>query len=639
MPFVEFVCAELSQSGAACSGEPRCRLTSVGNPLGMFIFNCQLFEATIVLFIFQFVKFANIEEDTPSYHRSYDFFVCKFSSLCHNNQTDLKKRKILRVAGLIGIRGLIRKTVSDDLQVDIWSEVHMEKIVPSLLFNMQCKDFDELQDSDDNHKGLTTSDSRSSDNDPYSSFPHVIAEECFRELIGRATFGHVYNILKPIIRHFDHHSLWEATLENPPEKFAIDTFKIVMYSIQSPHSYTVVQIVMNHLDYITNENNDSQHPEKTIKVRTGIVNVLNEIISISVLESIGPSVLGMINSLIHHLRDSINNINLKFAEEERLFQDTVINTLGEFTTNLPDFQKIEIMIFIIGKAPPSSATSPTDIQLQNIILKSLFKVTTKYKPVSMMQTFPSPLLNQLLSRALAPDPKVRLTVQKIFHQLLDRHSNLSRLQKPVTTKPPEQLTIEKADRYDLNFIKKHGHDILVHIYNNIQLCTNTRENFDSIFTTMALICVEMNSEDILIDLLRLTFAIQELATSKNFNITNSHRCYIHGLVAGFLNLFSYLKAIPAICAHVEQVIKSRLSRAKHLLPEFPDLIDLVEGDVLPEIKSKVSDSSSRQNSLENLIADDLLFNKNVVSESLQTTGHDISSLSTPFLSNNDGNDL
>lgn len=45
-------------------------------------------------FILQFVKFANIEEDTPSYHRGYDFFVSKFSSMCHNNdgQVDVRQR-------------------------------------------------------------------------------------------------------------------------------------------------------------------------------------------------------------------------------------------------------------------------------------------------------------------------------------------------------------------------------------------------------------------------------------------------------------------------------------------------------------------------------------------------------------------
>ena len=41
-----------------------------------------------VLFDFQFVKFANIEEDTPSYHRRYDFFVSKFSAMCHSGAND-----------------------------------------------------------------------------------------------------------------------------------------------------------------------------------------------------------------------------------------------------------------------------------------------------------------------------------------------------------------------------------------------------------------------------------------------------------------------------------------------------------------------------------------------------------------------
>ncbi len=43
----------------------------------------------------------------------------------------------LRVAGLRGLQGVVRKTVSDDLQTNIWEHTHMDKIVPSLLFNMQ----------------------------------------------------------------------------------------------------------------------------------------------------------------------------------------------------------------------------------------------------------------------------------------------------------------------------------------------------------------------------------------------------------------------------------------------------------------------------------------------------------------------
>jgi len=42
----------------------------------------------------------------------------------------------IRNAGLRGLQGVVRKTVSDDLQVNIWEPVHMDKIVPSLLYNM-----------------------------------------------------------------------------------------------------------------------------------------------------------------------------------------------------------------------------------------------------------------------------------------------------------------------------------------------------------------------------------------------------------------------------------------------------------------------------------------------------------------------
>ena len=43
----------------------------------------------------------------------------------------------LRIAGLRGLQGVVRKTVTDDLQCNIWKPTHMDKIVPSLLFNMQ----------------------------------------------------------------------------------------------------------------------------------------------------------------------------------------------------------------------------------------------------------------------------------------------------------------------------------------------------------------------------------------------------------------------------------------------------------------------------------------------------------------------
>lgn len=54
--------------------------------------------------LFQFVRFANIEEDTPSYHRRYDFFVSKFSAMCHSNHTNQEWCNKIRLAGIRGLQ-------------------------------------------------------------------------------------------------------------------------------------------------------------------------------------------------------------------------------------------------------------------------------------------------------------------------------------------------------------------------------------------------------------------------------------------------------------------------------------------------------------------------------------------------------
>lgn len=63
--------------------------------------------------------------------------------------------------------------------------------------------------------------------------------------------------------------------------------------------------------------------------------------------------------------------------DKQLYQDALINALGEFANHLPDYQKIEIMMFIMGKIPnPARHTDydSSELLLENILLKSLLKV-------------------------------------------------------------------------------------------------------------------------------------------------------------------------------------------------------------------------------------------------------------------------
>lgn len=62
-----------------------------------------------------------------------------------------------------------------------------------------------------------------------------------------------------------------------------------------------------------------------------------------------------------------------------MYQEALINALGEFANHLPDYQKIEIMMFIMSKVPYSQpdrivSVGKGDVLLQSILLKSLLKV-------------------------------------------------------------------------------------------------------------------------------------------------------------------------------------------------------------------------------------------------------------------------
>lgn len=220
---------------------------------------------------------------------------------------------MLRLAGLNGLRGVIKKTVSDDLQVNIWDETHMEKIIPSLLYNIQ-----------DQETLLSVKESNLDQCNPAS-----IAEDCLRELVGRATY-YIKNVVKPILKHFDFHHFWEEAEQN---EFASYIFKIIMYSILNQYGYAVIQMLMAHLDERSQEKGRFG---EISKIKTGIVIVISDVVGISAADTFGPSVLENISSLLKHLRSSIkiSMNNLEVEAEEKNFQATVINTLGMNVSNL-----------------------------------------------------------------------------------------------------------------------------------------------------------------------------------------------------------------------------------------------------------------------------------------------------------------
>ncbi|KAK0178073.1 hypothetical protein PV328_002054 [Microctonus aethiopoides] len=524
-----------------------------------------------------FVRFANIEEDTPSYHTRYDFFVSKYSAMCHANYDDLEIRKQIRLAGIQGLQGVVRKTLSDDLVENIWESVHMDKIVPSLLYNMQNARYAD--------QGTAIPGSPIEER----SDPPQFAETCMRELVGRASFGHIRCVIRPVLRHLDNHQLWV------PNYFAIHTFRIIMFSIQSQYSYTVVEALMTHLD---------DNSKSSAKIRTSIADTLSKIISIAAGESVGPSVLEIINSLLSHLRISVTR-NQYSSNDEQLYQEALINALGEFANHLPDYQKIEIMMFIMSKVPYSqpdriATVGKGDVLLQSILLKSLLKVGTKYQTIHLNTTFPPSFLEPLLRMSLVADAEMRLLVQKIFHTLIDRHHNIDKVAKPSTNISELDLIIEKSSRPDVIFIRKHGPEIYLALYESLELASNTVENIEAIYTTFALLIVELTSEETILEQLRLVMSLQDLAMTSS-QLSVALKFSLHSIVVSLMALVAYVCNINSLIDYANKIIEVRRIEGLYLLPPLRSRYD--------------SELSSR-------LTPNLLFDQTIITECLKTAGLD-----------------
>ncbi|KAG9336303.1 hypothetical protein JZ751_002650 [Albula glossodonta] len=495
-----------------------------------------------------FVKFANIEEDTPSYHRSYDFFVSRFSEMCHSSFEDPDIRTNIRMAGIKGLQAVVRKTVNDELQANIWDPQHMDKIVPSLLFNLQQEDCKE------------------------------------RELLGRAAYGNIKNAITPVLMHLDNHSLWESKF------FAVRCFKIIMYSIQTQHAHLVIQQLLGHLD---------ANSKNSATVRAGIVEVLSEA---AVIEA-SPTVLEVFNTLLKQLRLSVDyeltgsyhacgNIDSAVVKEheERQLQEAVIKTVGSFANTLPTYQRSEVMLFIMGKIPvpgmhpaigPASSGFEGSRMIQLMLLKALLQVTTGFQTTNMLTALPTSFLDPLLSFTLMEDMEIRLLVLEILVSVIDRHDNRPKLSSIsiISDISVLKLKVDKCSRQDNLFMKKHSHRLYRHVYLACKEENSAQLHFETLYALLGLISMELANEEVVVDLIRLALALQDLALTNEDSLPVYNRCAIHALSAAYLNLICQLTTVPSFCQH---------KRVPFLLPEdifienprVPETLEKLEGEVL-----------------------------------------------------------
>uniref|UniRef100_A0A8B9LEH0 EFR3 homolog Bb (S. cerevisiae) n=1 Tax=Astyanax mexicanus TaxID=7994 RepID=A0A8B9LEH0_ASTMX len=521
----------------------------------------------------------------------------------------------IRMAGIKGLQGVVRKTVNDELQANIWDPQHMDKIVPSLLFNLQPGEGTESRSP----SPLQASEGKEKES------PAELTERCFRELLGRAAYGNIKNAVTPVLMHLDNHSLWEG------KTFAVRCFKIIMYSIQSQHSHLVIQQLLGHLD---------ANSKTSATVRAGIVEVLLEAAAIAASGSVGPTVLEVFNTLLRQLKLSVDyeltgsydctTMGTKTIKEheERQLQEAVIMTIGSFANTLPTYQRSEVMLFIMGKIPipgmhptlqPNSqlGTLCIYIKMKNLMssLHRVLQVTTGFQSTNMLTALPSSFLDPLLSFALLEDAHIRLLVLEILVSLIDRHDNLPKFStiSIISDISVLKLKMEKCSRQDNLFMKKHAQQLYRHIYLSCKEQSSMQPHFEMLYTLLALISMELANEEVVVDLIRLALALQDLALASEETLPVYNRCAVHALSAAYLNLICQLTTVPTFCQHVHEVIEVRQKDCPFLLPE--DIF--IEDPKIPEVLEKPEG--------------EVLFQQAKVTEVLGGSGFNTERLATPYI--------
>lgn len=97
--------------------------------------------------------------------------------------------------------------------------------------------------------------------------------------------------------------------------------------------------------------------------------------------------------------------------------------------------------------------------------------------------------------------------------------------------------------------------------------SNTVENIEAVYTTLALICVELASAETVIDLLQLLLGVQNLALSSTV-LSNSQKFNLHAIVITLLNLIPNVVVIKQLSDYAAKIIEARRKEAPHLLPDL-----------------------------------------------------------------------
>lgn len=658
-----------------------------------------------------FKKFCEKESSnqTANHNRNYDQFVWQFSTMCYNNNKDASVRSEIRISGLQGIGAMVKKLDPDESLQATYLWDNMDKIISSLLFIMQ-ESFNERKSAAiinqavlSTNKGLSNSVSQITqppEGDLYSKVgacneditavtinnestivdktkgianeenielklltlngepsspnyesdgfnrqqqsldPRIEAKQLLKEISSKADYITITRIVRPILTYLDSSLAWQQL------DFIECVFQTVMNNVKQQHAIIVKELI-KHLD---------SHRNSDASMKCFIIKAISICIQVSALHSVGTTanIIDIFTNLLKHLNfsleksfnPSLSEINNR--EDEIKFQNEILETMKNFTSQLPDYAKNDVIMFITRqinshqftynelqeeqiKQKSNGKDQMLNDQMRNKYLDALYEICTKYKSMQVFGAFNSTsFLEDILRLTIMFDPKSRCKSNEILQYLLDKYNFLTRIKrfgkKSTTNLDNSQLSSTstiiansvldlldydlKPIKEDIMFMRKHGRLFLSHLNESLFIKTNLKDNYQAIFTTLLLFLIGINDKEFLIDLVAFGLHIQYLTFANYKEINLNAKCEIMSFLTAYFDLITKLNTnIQSLNQYINRIISIRRTKlySKYLIPNY------IYGEIVPNniISTNISLSNNSLNKLNESLLNENDFNKEI----------------------------
>ncbi|RMZ98711.1 EFR3 like cmp44E, partial [Brachionus plicatilis] len=419
-----------------------------------------------------------------NYNLNFDQFVCQFSSLCFNSHKEESMRAEIRSSGLQCLATMVHRLVPDDnLRAGyIWD--NMDKIVAGILFiiherytarhktscQLDHSDYDYHEDEQelaeyiygelytstrlrqsvervdaapaDQHQVVIGLDEEKRED--VALEPEHEAKTLLRNICTKADYTTISKIVVPILDFLDDNGQlgWHLA------KFVRCIFLIVIYNVRQQHAF-VVRELLKHLD---------SHRNSQALLKCHIIRTIILCTKISAMQSVGTTsqIIDIFNNLLKHLNISVEkayNLSSKKADnltDENKLQKEIISAMRQFTQNMPDYAKNDILVFFARQINTqqfsyfelsgNGQADKNELELLNgrkraKYYECLYEICTRYRPVQVFGAFGSQqFLDDSLKLILVNDYASRNKANQILQLLIDKHHMLDRIQalKPAT---------------------------------------------------------------------------------------------------------------------------------------------------------------------------------------------------------------